>query len=405
MHIAFATIEFVTERVADGGLANYLAKASRIFADHGHKVTIIVLSEGNDTFEYCPNVTVVRVLRDESELAVPLSLVKNMEIKRNIAYCWHSYLIRRTIKKIDRKSKVDIVQYCDLNALGLFRIKKIPSVVRMSSFSPIDRETHKSVFDLKNARIELSDRISFAALNRADAVFAPSALTAVVLKKFIKKEVSVLETPTMAVDFNRLSCLPDILNGKKYLLFFGTLNNKKGLKVIVQSVYEILKRNTCHYFVLIGKDCGVSMCEGMRTPVIKKIKEEAGEYQDRIIYFPSIADRDLLNTIIYHAEVCILPFRFENLPNTCVEALELGRIVISTFKSGVSQLIKDKYNGFLVEQDNPKALVDKIQEVLALPEKEKKRISDHAVKRTKKMNPENFYKYMIEYYQRIIDYR
>ena len=183
MHIAFATIEFVTERVADGGLANYLAKASRIFADHGHKVTIIVLSEGNDTFEYCPNVTVVRVLRDESELAVPLSLVKNMEIKRNIAYCWHSYLIRRTIKKIDRKSKVDIVQYCDLNALGLFRIKKIPSVVRMSSFSPIDRETHKSVFDLKNARIELSDRISFAALNRADAVFAPSALTAVVLKK------------------------------------------------------------------------------------------------------------------------------------------------------------------------------------------------------------------------------
>lgn len=405
MHIAFATIEFVTEKVGDGGLANYLAKASHIFATQGHKITIIILSEGNDSFEYAPNINVVRVLRDVSEIASILSLVKDMELKRNLSYCWHSYIINRKIKEIDKQNKIDIVQYCHLNALGLFRNKKIPSVVRMSSFGPIDHETHKSDFELNRcrAKIELSDKLNFLALKRADGIFAPSVVTSIVLKKVIKKDVTVLESPTMQIDFEDLQHLPDILKEKRYFLFFGTLNNKKGLKVIIQSIYEILRTNPQHYFVFVGKDCGVSMCEGMRTPVVKKLKMEAGEYRDRIIYFPSMTDRRLLNSIIYHAELCILPFRFENFPNTCVEAMELGRIVISTCNSGIGQLIRDKQNGFLIGQNNPEMLVAKIQEVMDLPDEEKKRISRNAVKRTQKMNPDNFYKYMMAYYEEIIE--
>ena len=297
------------------------------------------------------------------------------------------------------------MQYCHLSALGLFRVKEIPSVVRMSAFDPIDRETHKSEFDLKRCRVKigLSDKIDFCALRRADGVFAPGTFTATALKKVIGKDITVLETPTMGIDLERqMKCLPDCLNGKKYFLFFGTLNNKKGLKVIVQSIYEILKANPQYNFVLVGKDCGVSMQEGMRTPVVKKMREEAREFQNRIIYFPAMMDRDLLNTIIYHAELCVLPFRFENLPNTCVEAMELGKIVISTYKSGISQMIKEGYNGFLVEQNNPDALVDKIQKVIALPYEEKRRISENAIKRTQKMNPDKFYEYMMKYYQKII---
>lgn len=100
--------------------------------------------------------------------------------------------------------------------------------------------------------------------------------------------------------------------------------------------------------------------------------------------------------------MCILPFRHDNLPNTCVEAMELGKIVISTYKSGVSQLIKNGYNGFLIEPNDPEQLVDKITEVLALSEEEKKRVSRNAIKRIQRMNPDNFYKYMMSYYLGII---
>lgn len=404
MHIVFATVEFVTEGMGDGGLANYLMKASRIFAAHGHRVTIVVSSGSNEAFEYKTNIRVVRVLREDSEIAWLLSRVKDMELKKNLASCWHSYKVNRKIREINSFEKIDMVQYCHLDALGLFRMKEIPSVVRMSAFEPICREAFKSDFILgqQPVKIELMDKINFLALHRADGVFAPSALTAHIIQKMINREVKVLESPTMGVDFDSLGELPENLSGKKYFLYFGTLNNIKGLKVLIQSIYEILQNNPAYYFVFVGKDCGVSMQEGMRTSVVRKLKEEAKEFHDRIIYFPAMNDKGLLNAIIYHAQLCILPFRFENLPNTCIEAMELGKIVISTQKSGVSQLIKDGYNGFLLEQNSPKAIVEKVQEVLALPDEKKKQITDRAVRRIQRMNPDNFYRYMMGYYQEII---
>lgn len=405
MHIVFASVEFVTEKMWDGGLSNYLVKASSIFADYGHKITIVVYSEGNGTIQYNENITVVRVAKDRSQIDLFLRFVHDMQLKDNLEYLWYGYQLNRRIKELDKKEKVDIVQYCHLKALGLFRIKKIPSVVRMSSFGPIDREIHKPDFELKScrAKVALEDKLDFLALKRADSVFAPSALTALALKKVTRQGVKVLETPTMGINIMQMQCLPDNLAGKKYFLYFGILSSSKGLNLIVQSIYRILETNPQYYFVFVGKDCGVSLQEGMRVPAIRKLKEEAKEYADRVICLAPISDRELLNTIIYYAQLCILPFRYDNLSNTCVEAMELGKIVISTYKSGISQLIKDGYNGFLIEQNNPQKLVDKIKDVLELSEEEKSRVSVNATKRIQRMCPRNFYKYMMIYYQGIIN--
>lgn len=405
MHIVFATVEFITEKAGDGGLANYLAKASQIFADRGHRITIVVLSDQDGNISYYPNVEVVRVRMDEAIVSLVLHSIHHRDIKQIIEMCLHSYKLNQKIRGIHQKDKVDVVQYCHLDALGLFRNRKIPSIVRMSAFDPIDRETHKADFTLSRCQavVNVSDKLNFSAIRRADGLFAPSKITARVLQKTINRECEVLETPTMKIDKNKLRDLPDNLQGKKYFLFFGTLNNKKGLRVIIQSIRRILKENPLYYFVMIGKDCGVSFYDGMRTPVVGRMKKEAGEYGERIVYFPAMFDRELLNSIIYHAELCILPYRFDNLPNTCVEAMQLGKIVISTYKSGISQLIKNGYNGFLVEQNNPEALIDKVREVIELPDNEKRSISSNAVKRTERMNPDNFYNYMMRYYRRVIE--
>lgn len=407
MHIVFATVEFVTEKTGDGGLANYLAKASKIFAEKGNRVTIIVLSEKDEVFEYGENINVVRVMRDDAKVSTVLRFVSDMELKKVIRDCCYSFRLNQTLKQLHKKEKIDIVQYCHLNALGLFRSREIPSIIRMSAFNPIDRETYKANFDLEKcmARITVSDKMDLTAIRRADGVFAPSGVTARALERTISRKCEVLETPTMDIDLSALEELPEELKGKKYFLFFGTLNNKKGIKVIVQSVYRLLKENPEYYFVIVGKDCGVSLSEGMRTSAIRKIMEESGEYQDRIVYFPALFDRNYLNTIIYHASICILPYRFDNLPNTCVEAMELGRIVVSTYRSGISQLIRDGYNGFLIGQNDPDALADKVREIVQMSDGEKEKISARAVRRVKRMNSEHFYSYMMEYYQRIIKQR
>lgn len=404
MHIVFATIEFVTEKVYDGGLSNYLAKASRILAEQGHKVTVVVLSSDNKVIEYQKNIKVVRVVRGTSEISFLLKHLKNESFKVALTHCWHSYKLNQKIKAIHKEDKIDIVQYCHLSALGLFQTKKIPSVVRMSSFGPLERLIWAADFKPDSRlKVDLLDKLDIMAMKRADSVFAPSELTARIVRRTTGLNLKVLETPTMGTNSDELKLLPDGLTGKKYFLFFGTMSNKKGLKMIVNSIYQILKQNPQFYFVFVGKDYGVNMKKGVKSSVIKKLREEAREHSNRIIYLQQIKDRQLLNSIIYHAELCVLPHRPDNLPNTCIEAMELGQIVISTYKSGMSQLIRDGYNGFLVEQDNPKAMVDKINRVLQMSCEEKERISQNAKKRTEKMRPDRFYQYMMQYYQEVID--
>ncbi len=406
MHIVFATTEFITEKGYDGGLANYLAKASHILSRHGHQITIVVFSTDNQIIEYRKNIRVVRVVRGTHEVDYILRHIKSEIWSRTLDCCWNSYKINKKIKDIHRASKVDIVQYCHLSALGLFRTK-IPSVVRMSSFGPTMQLISAVDFQPGKGRMQINalEKLEIMAMKRADSIFAPSRLNARLVERTTGIKVSVLETPAMGVDCDKIKNMPMELAGKKYFLFFGTMSNIKGLKTIVNAIYQILHKNPAFDFVFIGKDCGVSMEEGVKSPAIKKLKEAAKEYSDRIIYLQTIKDRERLNSIIYHASLCILPYRLENLPNTCIEAMELGQIVISTYKSGISQLIRDGYNGFLVEQNDAEALVNKISKVLQLPCEEKKRISKNAQKRVAKMEPEKFYQYMMQYYKEVMNRR
>ena len=100
MHIVFATTEFVTEKNGDGGLANYLAKAVKIFADRGHRITVIVLSDREGSFEFCKNVNVIRVVRNELPIRFALNLIDNVEIKRSLSNCYHSFKLNQIIKEM-----------------------------------------------------------------------------------------------------------------------------------------------------------------------------------------------------------------------------------------------------------------------------------------------------------------
>ena len=68
-------------------------------------------------------------------------------------------------------------------------------------------------------------------------------------------------------------------------------------------------------------------------------------------------------SIVKHARLCILPTRVDNLPNTCLEAMALGKVVISSTSvqgTSVEQLIIDGYNGFLSSVDDVESLYQKI---------------------------------------------
>ena len=114
-----------------------------------------------------------------------------------------------------------------------------------------------------------------------------------------------------------------------------------------------------------------------------------------------ISDRKRLFSIIKNARTCILPTRMDNLPNTVLEAMALGKIVISSDKTSVEQLITDSYNGFLTEVDNTEKLHEKIQHVMLMPEQERKKMEEMAQERVNELTPRNVYEQLMEIYKKV----
>ena len=81
MHIVYVTSEFVTEKEY-GGLAVYLNNISNIMSRHGHKVTIVTLSECEGELLYKKDIDVIRVKRTpleplKDDLYAAISMLEN----------------------------------------------------------------------------------------------------------------------------------------------------------------------------------------------------------------------------------------------------------------------------------------------------------------------------------------
>jgi glycosyltransferase involved in cell wall biosynthesis len=50
----------------------------------------------------------------------------------------------------------------------------------------------------------------------------------------------------------------------------------------------------------------------------------------------------------------------DNLPNSCLEAMGIGKVVIGTNGASFDELITDGVNGFLVDPNDAEALADKL---------------------------------------------
>jgi glycosyltransferase involved in cell wall biosynthesis len=82
-------------------------------------------------------------------------------------------------------------------------------------------------------------------------------------------------------------------------------------------------------------------------------------FADRLILLENLRHAQLY-PIIDRSHLVVLPSLIDNLPNSCLEAMGLGKVVIGTKGTSFDELITDGVNGFLVDPNSPDALADKL---------------------------------------------
>lgn len=391
MHIVYVTSEFVTESKG-GGLASYISNISRILADHGHKVTVITSSEENDdSIEWYPRVKVERVRRTGKSLPVPLYRL------------WESRKLCNRVRKVNKYSKIDLVQYASFDAVGFFYVKNIPSTVRISSDCVCWREY--KVYDYEKDDIDrlcLTDKIEYTALKKIGNIYGPSYATADIIAKRIGCKIPIIESPfyLKKAEFDN-KIYNEKLKGKKYYLSHSSMSCLKGTHVIAEVIKRVCQQDDEVYFVFAGSDHGIFYRDGHIETAKEYIIRMAGEYSDKVIFLGTLK-REELFPIIENAYACLMPSRIDNMPNTCIEAMAMGKIVIGTNGASYEQFIEDGISGYLMEIDDVEGLVTAIGKVEKLGKEARENMCREAMKITKRFEPEKVYRSVIEYYTNIV---
>jgi glycogen synthase len=395
MRIAFLTTEFITESVFAGGLGNYLFRtALALKQKHGYSPIIFVRSEKDEHLVH-HGIDVIRVQPHTPRWVKILDLLTLRKLTGVLAQISVSRTLWNKVLEEHRREKIDLVQATSYDATNICATKQIPSVVRISSFEPLWRKAYKKKLTLKQ---RLTEFLEVKAMKAACNVYAPSKVIAHAVQTAIHRPVAAIE-PVFVNDSGPLDFgfFKKNLMGKKYLLFFGTIGAMKGCNEIAKILHPLLDKYRDLYFVFIGSVAN----EHSRTTK-QHLLLCAGDFLERVLFFKPVK-HDVLYSIIKESIAVVLPSRIDNFPNTCVEAMFLGQIVIGTDGTSFEELIDDGISGFLCRPCDPESLMQTIIKACSLTSEQRDIMSVNARKRIEQLSPDLALCELTDYYKMVIE--
>jgi glycosyltransferase involved in cell wall biosynthesis len=125
-------------------------------------------------------------------------------------------------------------------------------------------------------------------------------------------------------------------------------------------------------------------------------------FVDRLILLENLP-HSRLYPVIEGARLVALPSLIDNMPNSCLEAMGIGKVVIGTEGASFEELISDGVNGFLVRPNDPEALADKL--IAAWEDPRLNEMSMAAKQRMRDFAPEQTVSSLLAYYAEIANGR
>lgn len=386
MNILFVTGQFArnSRDRALGGMARAVFKGARGMQDRGHQVRILTVDVLNKEWDYqgIPVISVEAFFDNKEKSTVKLLC--------DVIH--REYAIEKKIQELHEKERIDIIQYTGWFGIGLFHYSRIPAIMRISSYTKVMLKR-----DFSWGRCRLLSVFEVLAAKRMNFVFGPGKYIAHEFTKDFHKKVGVIETPYVREESacSVPACARKIKD-KQYILFFGRLSIEKGIYVIDEIIYRILKQYPNLYFVFAGL---ITVNQGER--IDERIRRSAAEFKERVI-FSGVVPKGELVYLIQNADFIVMPSVRDNFPNTCAEAMDEGKLVIGTDGSSLEQFITDGYNGLLAQPDDAESLYQKIVQAMTMERNEKAEIEANAKEWVKKWNIEEYSMKMEKLYERII---
>lgn len=388
MNILFVTPDYPKRGQPTTGFPNYLFRVSLALVQMGHKPIILSAGTWDDH----------RIDEGIEIWTVGINSYPNPRFQA-LKYALHAlkvgYHLNKKIKEVAEKVQLDVIQFTSLYGLALLYRGETPAVLRLSSYAKTAYASYQTYSPIDVKIMSLFEK---ASSYKCKVIFSPCKNNAEAFGKDCKRKVKVIETPFVNDVQKYDNAFVDIhLNGKKYVLFFGTLYIEKGILVIAEILEQFLNMNQDYYFVFIGDACNIN---GENAANI--LQRSAGKCSNRIIISKALPHK-LLYPIIREADFVVLPSLMENLSNACIEAMYHEKVVIGTDGASFEQLITHGQNGLLCKIGDSQDLFEKMQSVVTMSVSQKRKIGKLAKQRIDKLKPDRVVKKLIQLYEYVIN--
>ena len=322
-----------------GGLEYHTYELTKQQAERGNRINLFIFNGG---LEVHPNVK----LHKFSSKFLSILFLRVRFIFRIIfmALCCLEILKLHAKKKIDIiHLHGDIVEALYGGILG--GILRIPTIITIHSGLP------ESTF------FKLLAKICFYKISHIIAV-SNAIKEQLINMKINPDKISVISSGINLEQFQSINVREreeivkeiDLYKFDHVIISVGNLRPMKGFRYLISAIPIVLSKYPTTLFVIIGDGPDKENLLKQSTG-IKNIKFTGKINKERIPIYLSIADIFVLPSIPLKRDI-------EGTPTVIMEAMASWLPVVATRVGGVSELIRDKYNGFLVKPRDSNALAE-----------------------------------------------
>src|SRR3989344_8826362 len=151
-------------------------------------------------------------------------------------------------------------------------------------------------------------------------------------------------------------------SGQPFILSVGALKKRKGYHIAIEAFAVARRKFPELKYKIIGSQKDIQYFNGLKE-LTKKLSLENS------IEFESNVSDDNLKELYSKAQLFILPsinhdWHFEGFGIVFLEAAAAGLPIIGTTNNGISDAVKDGYNGILVPQEDVEATAEAVIKIL-----------------------------------------
>jgi len=315
-----------------GGVARSVDRFTEGYRKRGHRVLVVAPEfEGQDEHE--KDVVRVPAVQDfngsDFSLVVPIPLYLKTalnEFEPDIIHAHHPFLL-------------------GVSALRAANARKLPLV--FTHHTMYEQYSHYVPVEAPNmSRFVIQMCTDYA--NRCDAVITPSeSIRDILLRRGVETPIQVIPTGVNVDEFHKgngpsFREAHDIPAKCLLLGHLGRLAPEKNLTFLARAVSAFLQSRKRAYFLVVGT--------GPSAEEMKKIFSDEGVV-DRVRWAGKLTGQTLVDA--YHAmDLFVFSSKSETQGMVLVEALAAGTPLVALDAPGAREVVKDRVNGRLVEEES-----------------------------------------------------